>query len=375
MLRFIPCLSSKATQCLLISNFQFQVYDGIAVRMKEEFASYESHKANNSGSIVSGFLMTAVSWKRPLFGLWFDSVTHEKISGNVGSYFIVETPTINLIRPEGHTSLQGNVKDVPSMTQSGKPLHDTVGPIFDILQYIFIKETAHKVAETSSKPTTGFALLRAHQVGAVSEFPSNLCSNLTRIGLFLRSTFIRKSIWFSRETQLNLSFMIIYKCAYLMSPMKSETGPVMGGAEQMFVFETFFTNVPTLVNFTRAVKSDNFVAIITTIDSLFLLSSASYGLWVYGHIKPQILVESLLCFAISIFVYVAALKAPIECCKMIEPDLKSGCPNQFIRTNSYFFNGCESNLRQYLHEHIPVIVYASLSVLPLDALDVARAPE
>ncbi|OON17123.1 hypothetical protein X801_07044, partial [Opisthorchis viverrini] len=197
--------------------------------MKKEFASYESHKANNSGSIVSGFLMTAVSWKRPLFGLWFDSVAHEKISGNVGSYLIVETPTINLIRPEGHTSLQGNVKDVPSMTQSGKSL------------------------------------------------------------------------------------------------------TVMGGAEQMFVFETFFTNVPTLVNFTRA-----------------------------------ILVESLLCFAISIFVYVAALKAPIECCKMIEPDLKSGCPNQFTRTNSYFFNGCESNLRQYLHEHIPVIVYASLSVLPLD---------
>ncbi|TGZ60849.1 hypothetical protein CRM22_008305 [Opisthorchis felineus] len=66
-----------------------------------------------------------------------------------------------------------------------------------------------------------------------------------------------------------------------------------------------------------------------------------------------------------------ALKAPIECCKVIEPDVKSGCPNEFTRTNSYFFDGCESNLRQYLHKHIPVIVYTSLCVLPLELILIA----
>ncbi|GAA47548.1 hypothetical protein CLF_100501 [Clonorchis sinensis] len=69
------------------------------------------------------------------------------------------------------------------------------------------------------------------------------------------------------------------------------------------------------------------------------------------------------------------LKAPIECCKVIEPEVETGCPNKFTRTNSYFFDGCESNLRQYLHGHIPVIVYASLCVVPLDSLDIEKRSE
>ncbi|KAG5441552.1 hypothetical protein CSKR_111400 [Clonorchis sinensis] len=73
--------------------------------------------------------------------------------------------------------------------------------------------------------------------------------------------------------------------------------------------------------------------------------------------------------------HLKSLKAPIECCKVIEPEVETGCPNKFTRTNSYFFDGCESNLKQYLHGHIPVIVYASLCVVPLDSLDIEKRSE
>ncbi|KAG5454752.1 hypothetical protein CSKR_104358 [Clonorchis sinensis] len=43
-------------------------------------------------------------------------------------------------------------------------------------QYIFIKETTHKIAENSSTAHNGLALFGAHQVGAVPEFPSTVCS-------------------------------------------------------------------------------------------------------------------------------------------------------------------------------------------------------
>ncbi|KAG5447024.1 hypothetical protein CSKR_108874 [Clonorchis sinensis] len=50
-----------------------------------------------------------------------------------------------------------------------------------------------RLLKTLRQPTTGFALLGAHQVGAVPEFPSNLCS--TQIGLISTNTLICISIW------------------------------------------------------------------------------------------------------------------------------------------------------------------------------------
>ncbi|KER25108.1 hypothetical protein T265_07395 [Opisthorchis viverrini] len=45
------------------------------------------------------------------------------------------------------------------------------------------------------QPITGFSLLRAHQVGAVPEFPSTLCSTCNQISPYYRSTLICKLIW------------------------------------------------------------------------------------------------------------------------------------------------------------------------------------
>ncbi|KAG5451652.1 hypothetical protein CSKR_109133 [Clonorchis sinensis] len=54
--------------------------------------------------------------------------------------------------------------------------------------------------------TTGFALLGAHQVGVVSEFPSNLCSTSTQIGLTSRNTLIcnQSKSWHNRPQFISL---------------------------------------------------------------------------------------------------------------------------------------------------------------------------
>ncbi|KER24986.1 hypothetical protein T265_14304, partial [Opisthorchis viverrini] len=63
-----------------------------------------------------------------------------------------------------------------STTESAahRPHHDSVGTIFEISQYIFIKKRLTRLLKTLRQPTTGFTILGAHQVGAVPEFPSTL---------------------------------------------------------------------------------------------------------------------------------------------------------------------------------------------------------
>ncbi|KER33618.1 hypothetical protein T265_00508 [Opisthorchis viverrini] len=68
-----------------------------------------------------------------------------------------------------------------------------------------------RLLKTLRQPTTSFALLfRAHQVGVVPEFTSTLCSAWTQIGLIATNTFICKSTWFSRVTQVNPYFMLFF---------------------------------------------------------------------------------------------------------------------------------------------------------------------
>ncbi|KAG5443261.1 hypothetical protein CSKR_111043 [Clonorchis sinensis] len=80
-----------------------------------------------------------------------------------------------------------------------------------------------RLLKTVRQPTTGFALLGAHQVGAVPEFPSTACSTSTQIGLFFENyTHLQINLVFARdspETQLNLSLV-------------GETTPVQRGHPQ-----------------------------------------------------------------------------------------------------------------------------------------------
>ncbi|KAG5455205.1 hypothetical protein CSKR_106494 [Clonorchis sinensis] len=57
------------------------------------------------------------------------------------------------------------------------PPHAPVATIFEISRYMYIRNgLLIRLLKTLRQPTTGFALLGAHQVGAVPEFPSTLCS-------------------------------------------------------------------------------------------------------------------------------------------------------------------------------------------------------
>ncbi|KAG5453781.1 hypothetical protein CSKR_113837 [Clonorchis sinensis] len=90
----------------------------------------------------------------------------------------------------------------------------SVATIFDISPYMYIRNgLLIRLLKTVRQPTTGFALLGAHQVGAVPEFPSTACSTSTQIGLFFENyTHLQINLVFARdspETQLNLSFVMI----------------------------------------------------------------------------------------------------------------------------------------------------------------------
>ncbi|KER23129.1 hypothetical protein T265_14709, partial [Opisthorchis viverrini] len=75
---------------------------------------------------------------------------------------------------------------------------------------------SHILAQQLTRRRTGICCLSPRPVSpflglislTVPEFPSTPCSTSTQNALFSRNTLICKSIWFSRETQLNLSFMI-----------------------------------------------------------------------------------------------------------------------------------------------------------------------
>ncbi|KAG5450256.1 hypothetical protein CSKR_112440 [Clonorchis sinensis] len=73
----------------------------------------------------------------------------------------------------------------------------SVATIFEISRYMYIRNALLiRLLKTLRQPTTGFALLGAHQVGAVPEIPSTLFSTRIQIGLILRNTLICKSIRF-----------------------------------------------------------------------------------------------------------------------------------------------------------------------------------
>ncbi|KAG5453894.1 hypothetical protein CSKR_108579 [Clonorchis sinensis] len=91
-----------------------------------------------------------------------------------------------------------------------RPPHVPVATIFQISPYMYIRNgLLIRLLKTVRQPTTGFALLGAHQVGAVPEFPSTACSTSTQIGLFFENyTHLQINLVFARdspETQLNLS--------------------------------------------------------------------------------------------------------------------------------------------------------------------------
>ncbi|KAG5441542.1 hypothetical protein CSKR_109743 [Clonorchis sinensis] len=67
-----------------------------------------------------------------------------------------------------------------------RPPNVSVATIFEKSRYMYIRNALLiRLLKILRQPTTGFALLGAHQVGAVPEFPSTLCSTWTQIGLFL----------------------------------------------------------------------------------------------------------------------------------------------------------------------------------------------
>ncbi|KAG5452239.1 hypothetical protein CSKR_112515 [Clonorchis sinensis] len=92
---------------------------------------------------------------------------------------------LTLLFPSGSVAAR-HQKGVTSRAQAGsslkknstgqwlywRPPHVLVGTILERSQYIFIKETTHKVAENCSTAHDRFHPFWAHQVGAVPEFPS-----------------------------------------------------------------------------------------------------------------------------------------------------------------------------------------------------------
>ncbi|KAG5444553.1 hypothetical protein CSKR_108085 [Clonorchis sinensis] len=59
-------------------------------------------------------------------------------------------------------------------------------PVCDVSRQLNVLHQAASLLKILRQPTTGFALLRAHQVGAVPEFPSALCSSSTQITYVLK---------------------------------------------------------------------------------------------------------------------------------------------------------------------------------------------
>ncbi|KAG5452111.1 hypothetical protein CSKR_107911 [Clonorchis sinensis] len=58
-----------------------------------------------------------------------------------------------------------------------RPPHVPVATIFEISRYMYIRNgLLIRLLKILRQSTTGFALLGAHQVGAIPEFPSTLCS-------------------------------------------------------------------------------------------------------------------------------------------------------------------------------------------------------
>ncbi|KER20662.1 hypothetical protein T265_10836 [Opisthorchis viverrini] len=125
----------------------------------------------------------------------------------------------------------GNVPVNAQNSQGNTVMHlSCIRPHAEVLQVHLIrlgKTFLTRLLEIFRQPTTGFALLEAHQVGVVPEFPSNLCSTRTQIGLFSRNTLICKSVWILRETRMNLSFMIFYKFTYNLPTMYACADPLL----------------------------------------------------------------------------------------------------------------------------------------------------
>ncbi|KER21291.1 hypothetical protein T265_15125, partial [Opisthorchis viverrini] len=61
---------------------------------------------------------------------------------------------------------------------------------FPHLRWCTCSKLLIRLLKALRQPTTGFALLGAHEVGAVPEFPSTLCSTLLEPGLFSRNALI-----------------------------------------------------------------------------------------------------------------------------------------------------------------------------------------
>ncbi|KER31349.1 hypothetical protein T265_13000, partial [Opisthorchis viverrini] len=79
-------------------------------------------------------------------------------------------------------------------------------------KFRFIKETTHKVAENSSTAHDRFRPSWGSPDERNSRGSINLMFYLKPIGLFSKNTLVCNSFWFSRETHLNLSFMMFYNC-------------------------------------------------------------------------------------------------------------------------------------------------------------------